>query len=306
MTVAFGTSFFRRVELAVQQPELRPATAGQKLFQPVELRLHRFRLDFLRLLDQRVDDVGLPPLADLLEKKRPEFIEILRRPPLGHDRLAPRRQFVENGNVEIAVNGHAQRARNRRGRHHENVGILPLAAQRQPLQHAELVLLVDHDETQLVGSIAVVKQRVRAHHDGAGSRRGPSRRFSFQRKQIKLPSLQPVGFFALALRVAGEEIDADAERFEPAAEIERVLLGQDLRRSHQRRLLARLDRAQHRIHRHERLPRPDITLEQPVHRRTLAEIGIDLAHDPPLGVGEGVRKRGQPAAAERPETAGLG
>jgi len=86
--------FFRPVELAVQQSELRPR---QKLLQPVELGLHRFRLDLLRLLDQRVDDIGLPPLPDLFEKKRPEFIELLRRPALGQDRLAARRQLVENG-----------------------------------------------------------------------------------------------------------------------------------------------------------------------------------------------------------------
>jgi len=80
-----------------------------------------------------------------------------------------------------------------------------------------------------------------------------------------------------------------------------VLLGQDLRRSHQRRLLARLDRAQHRVDRHERLPRPDIALEQPVHRRAVAEIGVDFAHHAPLGVGEGERKRGHPALADRAE-----
>ena len=41
---------------------------------------------------------------------------------VGLDRRATRRQLVEHRHVEVAVDGHRRRARNRRGRHHQHVG----------------------------------------------------------------------------------------------------------------------------------------------------------------------------------------
>ena len=52
---------------------------------------------------------------------------------------------------------------------------------------------------------------------------------------------------------AGAQRDAQAERFEQAAEIEVMLLGEDLRGRHERGLVAGFDAQEHRAQRDERL-----------------------------------------------------
>ena len=54
--------------------------------------------------------------------------------------------------VEVAVGGERQRARDRRGRHHQHVGVVALAPQLVALQHAEAVLLVHHRQARAAGS----------------------------------------------------------------------------------------------------------------------------------------------------------
>ena len=70
-----------------------------------------------------------------------------------------------------------------------------------------------------------------------------------------------------------------------------MLLGQDLRRGHQRRLETRLHRQQHRRERHERLARADVALQQPVHGPGRGEVGADLADGAALRAGERERQR---------------
>ena len=68
------------------------------------------------------------------------------------DRLAARRHLAHHRDVEIAVGRQRQRARDRRGGHHEDVGVQPLGAQRRALQDAEAVLLVDDREARARGT----------------------------------------------------------------------------------------------------------------------------------------------------------
>ncbi len=92
----------------------------------------------------------------------------------GRDRRAAHRQLFEGGDVEVAVHGHGDRARNRRRGHHENVRptvVARLRTQRVALLDAELVLLVDDDETEICELHLVFKQCVRADDD-AGRTRG--------------------------------------------------------------------------------------------------------------------------------------
>ena len=58
-----------------------------------------------------------------------------------------------------------------------------------------------------------------------------------------------------------------------------MLLGEHLGRREQRRLAARVDDAQHRAQRDERLAGADLALEQPVHRVRLGEVELDLRAD---------------------------
>ena len=54
------------------------------------------------------------------------------------------------------------------------------------------------------------------------------------------------------------------------------LLGQRLRRRHQRALLAGFDRAQERVEGDDGLPEPTSPLEQPLHRPLAREVSVDL------------------------------
>ena len=67
--------------------------------------------------------------------------------------------------VEVAVDEHRRGARDRRGGHHEHVGLVTLAAQQRALLDAEAVLLVDHRDTEVAELGVAVEERVRTDED---------------------------------------------------------------------------------------------------------------------------------------------
>ena len=71
-----------------------------------------------------------------------------------------------------------------------------------------------------------------------------------------------------------------------------MLLGERLGRSHQRPLMAVLDRAQHRVERDHRLAAAHLPHQQPLHRRALPQVLIDLGDRAVLIAG---RRKGQAA-----------
>ncbi len=93
-----------------------------------------------------------------------------------------------------------------------------------------------------------------------------------------------------------------------ALDREEVLLGERLRRRHQRALAAGLDGAQQRVERDGGLPRADVALQEPLHRRRSREVAVDLRDRLLLRLGEregqharGSARRARPAAgAARP------
>ncbi len=103
--------------------------------------------------------------------------------------------------------------------------------------------------------------------------------------------------FAISSRIffaPTEPVSSDAPHAELRAErLERqeVLLGERLRRRHQRALAARLDRAQERVERDDRLAGADVALQQPLHRRGAREVGVDLGDRALLVLGERERQR---------------
>ena len=95
-------------------------------------------------------------------------------------------------------------------------------------------------------------------------------------------------------RLPAELVSSPTRDAELAAELldrEEVLLGERLRRRHQRALVAALDRAQERVERDDRLPRPDVALEQPLHRHRAREVAVDLGDRLLLVLGELERQR---------------
>ncbi len=101
------------------------------------------------------------------------------------DRRPAARQLGEDRRVQVAVDGHRDRTRDRRRGHHEHVRRhVGLGPQRVPLLDAEPVLLVHDDQAEIGEVDALVEQRVRADDDagtaaldlGEDRRAGPPRR----------------------------------------------------------------------------------------------------------------------------------
>ena len=86
----------------------------------------------------------------------------VRPQPARLDRLAAGRKLVDHAHIEVGEVRQRQRARDRRGRHHQVVRRMALALEHRALPHAELVLLVDDDQAE-VGELDVfLNQRLRA------------------------------------------------------------------------------------------------------------------------------------------------
>lgn len=81
---------------------------------------------------------------------------------------------------------------------------------------------------------------------------------------------------------------------------EEVLSRQHLRGSHDRPLPPSLDTVEQRRHRHHRLARPDLSLQEAVHGDLLRQVGPDLVEDALLGGGERIRKPGDKTGGELP------
>ena len=75
------------------------------------MREIQFGLVVFGSLDDRVDDVGLPALRDLLADEIPDVVGALAGNAASDDGRAAGGQLVEHAHVEIAVERERQRAR---------------------------------------------------------------------------------------------------------------------------------------------------------------------------------------------------
>jgi hypothetical protein len=159
-------------------------------------------------------------------------------------------------------------------------GVNPhLAAQRQPLGHAESVLLVDDGQRQVPELHLLLDHRVRAHH---------------QRGRTGLDPLQHLTALFLLL-AAAEARDLNAQRLQPANQLVEVLLGQDLGGRHQRALPAGVDGDGSGQRRHHGLAGAHIALQKAVHRHGPGQVARDFLADASLGTGQSKRQGGQQA-----------
>ncbi len=265
---------FRRLLPAMHEAD---AQRRQRGLQFGERGFGSLRLQLVRFLDQRAHPVGLAPgqalCTDALDNVGAAFV----RQHQGLDGRAPRRQFVDDGGVEIAIGAHGQRARNRCRRHDElvrcDVAVCALLFQRQALVHAEAVLLVDDGQRQARELHIVLEQRMGAD-DKAGAAVG-------QRGIRLAPRLHAL--------LAEQRHHADAERCEPAREIGGMLFGEDFRRRHQRHLRTRgqcMAGGQRGDH---GLAGADIALYQAQHGRGIGDVTCNLVEYARLRAGQ--RKR---------------
>ena len=134
--------------------------------------------------------------------------------------------------------------------------------ERRPLRDPEAVLLVDDGDREIREVDLLLDERVRPDHD------------------LRIPRRDELARGGVLLRAkrAREQRDAHAERRAELVDREEVLLGERLRRRHQRSLSPGLDRAQERVQRDDGLARSDVALKESLHRDLAVEIGVDLAH----------------------------
>ena len=101
---------------------------------------------------------------------------------------------------------------------------------------------------------------------------------------------QPLLPQGLALAPAFEKNHRQAEGGDEGLNSEKVLLGEDLGRGHQRRLVAIFHGPQHRAQPHQGLARADVALDEAIHNLGTLHLRGDLGDDPALGVRWGKRQ----------------
>ena len=97
----------------------------------------------LGLADEGIDEIGLAARGEEAPDEVVDLGLVAGLGEVGDDALAARRHRADGGDREVAEDGQRQGAGNRRRRHHEEVGHGALAREREALEHAEAMLLVD-------------------------------------------------------------------------------------------------------------------------------------------------------------------
>src|SRR5262249_35375936 len=117
-------------------------------------------------LDDRVNNVGLAALVDLLLQETVDLFDAFAGGVLRDDRLAAGRQLVNYADVEIAVHGHGERTGDGGRGHDEDVGRDALLDQAKALEDAESMLLIDDGEAQLLELDVLFEQGMGTYDDG--------------------------------------------------------------------------------------------------------------------------------------------
>ena len=205
----------------MNEPDQRAETFLQRL----ETVLGGGEVDRLGFLDQRADPIDAPAFLQGAADPGHHFVDAAERDRARIDRLAAGRLFAQLGNIHVAEIGEHQGARDRRGGHHQHVDGLALAGKREPLVHAEAMLLVDHREREVAELDLVLEQRMGADQevDVAGGK-----------------PRQDVAARAAAL-APGQQRDLQAGGLRHRRDGGEVLPGQDLGRRHDGGLAAGLD-----------------------------------------------------------------
>ena len=234
----------------------------------------RFQVDFQRLLHERIDHVRLPSRVELCANERVHVVATRFRLGDGRDREPSGRHVMNDRHVEIAIHRERERARDRRRRHDEHVGMQPLRPQRRALHHAESMLLVDDHEAELFEADIALHERMRAHHE----RDRPRLHFS--------ELLTPCG----GRRRPGQQRDAEARGLEQTRDVQEMLLGENLGRRHEGDLQSVFHLDDGRQQRNYCFTCADVPLEEPVHRLRPLQIVDDFLQRLLLAVGQAERQ----------------
>ena len=137
--------------LAREAPMHQPNFVAEALGKRRIARLGGGDIEHLRLGDQRADPIDLRAALDRACDAGNDLVEAFERHGARRDRLPPGRLLVEPRHVHVAIAGEQQGARDRRRRHHQQLGAAAraLGLHRQALMHAEAMLLVDDHEAEI-------------------------------------------------------------------------------------------------------------------------------------------------------------
>ncbi len=147
--------------------------------------------------------------------------------------------FINHGAVEVAIKREAERARDGRGGHHEQVRVVAFLHEAIALGDSEFMLLVDDDESDAFEAEASLKQRVGADDERA-----------FFKERL-----------GRILARAGVQPHANAQRLQPFCEIAEMLFGEDFRGRHHQAVVAALQRAEQCQRGHDGFAGADIALQ---------------------------------------------
>ena len=274
---AGGKSLHRRVFLGAFHAAVHQIDAGAEfLTQLLVAFLRRGKVDLLGFIDQRADPVDALALVERAADRLLDLADARERNGAGVDRLAAGRLLAQFRDIHVTEIGQHQSARDRRRGEHQHVDSFAFLRQRQPLVHAEAVLLVDDGEREIVEGNVLLEQ-------GMGAE-----------QEIDVAEGEPVEDF-LARRsalAAGEDGDMQARRFGQRLDGVEVLAGEDFGRRHEGGLPAGLDHGRRRQQRHHGLAGADIALQQPQHALRQRQVVDDVVERFLLRVGE--RSRAAP------------
>ena len=139
------------------------------------------------------------------------------------------------------------------------------------------MLLIDDDEREACELDVLLEKRVRADRDWNFTRGERCERTATRARGLR----------------AGHERDGDPERVEPVAKIAPVLLGEQLRRGHERHLQPAAGRARRGRCRDHGLATAHIALQQAHHRPSHTQVRIDFRERACLSTGQAEGQRGE-------------
>ena len=144
------------------RPWTRSTAAPEARLEQAEALLGGGQIGVLGFGDQRADPVDALTVVDGAADRVDHLVEPRKRNRARVDRLAARRLLAQLRDVHVAEIGQHQRARNRRRGQHQHVHRLALAREREPLMHAETVLLVDDRQREVAKRDVLLEQRMGA------------------------------------------------------------------------------------------------------------------------------------------------
>ena len=167
-------------------PWTRPIARAENLLERGIAFLDGRDVQRLAFGDERADPIGARAVRDRALQARDDIADALERQCSCFDRLTARRLVAQRRDIHVAEIGENERARNRRRRHHQNIGASAFGAERQALMHAEAMLLVDDGEAEIAEADALLKQRMCADDD-VDLARGQSRERARARRAVSRP-----------------------------------------------------------------------------------------------------------------------